>query len=361
MPGKDLSIVVPVFNEAGNVLPLVAALHESLQGLDWEVIFVDDDSPDGTAKTVRDLSLLDERVRLILRVSDRGLSQACIQGLLSSRSDILCAMDGDGQHDPDVIRELIAPLQSGGADIVSAARQLDGANLAGMSQFRIKTSQVGNWLCRVMLGRDLSDPLTGFFALHRSTLLKVVRKIDAPGFKILLAILAADSTLRHREVPFNFRKRLHGQSKLDSVVVWQFCTYSLSQLTGGFVSARPISFVVVGLSGLFVHFAVLYPALWLGATFSEAQLFAALVAITSNFLLNNWLTFRDRRLKGRQLLIGYFSYLAISAVGLVANVAVATLAFEELKGMTALSALAGIAVDTVWKFVVSSRLVWRPR
>jgi dolichol-phosphate mannosyltransferase len=127
------------------------------------------------------------------------------------------------------------------------------------------------------------------------------------------------------------------------------------------VPARPISFVLVGLSGLFVHFAVLYPSLWLGASFSEAQLIAALVAITSNFLLNNWLTFRDRRLTGRQLLVGYLWFLAISAVGLVANVAVATLAFEKLKGMTALSALAGVAVDTVWKFVVSNRLVWRPR
>jgi dolichol-phosphate mannosyltransferase len=361
MTGKDLSIVVPVYNEARNIHPLVSALDESLDDLDWEVIFVDDDSPDGTADTVRDLALQDDRVRLILRIKDRGLSQSCIQGLLSSRADTLCVMDGDGQHDASVIRELLAPLRSGTADIVSAARCFDGSSTAALSPFRTGLSRVGNRVCGALLGRDVNDPLTGFFALSRATLLKVVRKIDAPGFKILLAILAADPSLRHAEVPFSFRKRLHGESKLDSVVIWQFFAYSLSQLTRGLVPARAMSFVLVGLSGLFVHFAVLYPSLWLGASFTEAQLGAALVAMTSNFLLNNWLTFRDRRLKGFQLLFGYFWFLAISAVGLVANVAVATLAFERLRGMTALSALAGIAVDTVWKFVVSNRLVWRDR
>jgi dolichol-phosphate mannosyltransferase len=125
MPGKELAIVIPVFNEARNVVPLVAALHASLHDTDWEVIFVDDDSPDGTADIVRNLALQDERVRLILRVKDRGLSQSCIQGLLSTKADILCVMDGDGQHSADVIPDLVQPLRSFSADIVSAARKLD--------------------------------------------------------------------------------------------------------------------------------------------------------------------------------------------------------------------------------------------
>jgi dolichol-phosphate mannosyltransferase len=359
MPGKDLAIVVPVFNEAENVVSLVTSLHGSLKGIDWEVIFVDDDSPDGTADIVRNLALEDERVRLVLRVRDRGLSKSCIQGLLSSKADILCVMDGDGQHGANVIPDLIAPLRNG-ADVVSAARQLDGVSAATLSPLRSQVSRMGNWLCRLLLKRPVSDPLTGFFALRRSAWLGVVRELDDSGFKILFAILTADKELKHEEVPFSFRPRLHGESKLDSLSVWQFCTYLLSRLTGGLVPARPLSFLLVGLSGLVVHFAVLLPALALGVSFSKAQACAALTAITSNFLLNNWLTFHDRRLSGRRLLSGYLWYLAISSVGLVANVAVATLAFEKLRGMAVLAALAGIAVDTVWKFVLSSRVVWRP-
>jgi len=360
MPGKDLAIVVPVFNEAQNIVPLVAALHGSLTDIDWEVIFVDDDSPDRTADIVRNLALKDERVRLILRIKDRGLSKSCVQGLLSSKADLLCVMDGDGQHAADVIPDLLAPLQSGEADIVSAARQLDGISAVALSPLRDKVSRMGNWMCRLLLKRRVIDPLTGFFALRRSALLRVVRKLDDSGFKILFTILAADAGLRHEEVPFSFRPRLHGGSKLDSHSIWQFGTYLLSHLTGGLVPPRPLSFVLVGLIGLAVHFAVLLPALSLGASFSVAQACAALTAITSNFLLNNWLTFHDRRLSGRRLLSGYVWYLAISSVGLVANVAVATLAFEKLQGTAVLSALSGIAIDTVWKFVLSSRVVWRP-
>jgi dolichol-phosphate mannosyltransferase len=362
MPGKELAIVIPVFNEARNVVPLVAALHASLHDTDWEVIFVDDDSPDGTADIVRNLALQDERVRLILRVKDRGLSQSCIQGLLSAKADILCVMDGDGQHSADVIPDLVQPLRSFSADIVSAARKLDDpSDGAALSPARTKMSRLGNWLCQILLRRQVSDPLTGFFALHRSAWLGVVRKLDNSGFKILLAILVADPALRHQEVPFGFRPRLHGESKLDAFVVWEFLSYALSRLTGGILPPRPLSFVLVGLSGVAVHFAVLYPALSLGASFSAAQSCAALVAMTSNYLLNNLLTFRDRRLSGVRLLTGYVWYAAISALGLLANVAIATLAFDELNGMTALSALAGIAIDAVWKFVVSSRVVWTPR
>jgi dolichol-phosphate mannosyltransferase len=347
-----------VFNEARNVTAIVKSLHEVLTGVDWEVVFVDDDSPDGTAEVVRALALSDDKVRLILRVGDRGLSKSCIQGLLSGRAEILCVMDGDGQHGAEVIPDLVAPLRSGVADIVSAARQLDCMASSALSPLRKRLSLAGNYICRLLLHRDVTDPLTGFFALNRHALLSVVRKLDDSGFKILLTILAADRTLRHREVPFTFGERLHGESKLDSFTFWQFFTYLLSRLVGGLIPARAISFVLVGLFGLFVHFSILYPALWLGATFSEAQLSAALVAITSNYLLNNWLTFRDRRLAGRDLALGYLWFLTISVVGLAANVAIATLAFEKLHGMAAISAMAGIAIDTVWKFVVSSRLVW---
>ena len=212
-------------------------------------------------------------MRLILRVKGRSLSQSCIQGLLSTKADILCVMDGDGQHGADIIPKLLTPLKSGAADVVSAARELHGAiDTRALSPVRATISRLGNDLSRILLSRKVRDPATGFFALHRSALLTVVHKIDNVGFKLLLTILVAGPTLRHTEVPFDFRPRLHGEPKLDTFVVWEFLTYALSQLTDGVLPPRFLSYALIGLSGVAVHFAVLYSALWLGVRFSAAHL-----------------------------------------------------------------------------------------
>lgn len=360
MPGSELSIVVPTYNEAGNILPFVDRVSAALDGVDWEVLFVDDNSPDGTAQVVHTLSRSNERVRLVLRLADRGLAKATIQGLLSANGETLCVMDGDGQHDPDVIRSLLAPIGSGEAEIVSAARRLDeGVEASALGPLRARLSKIGNWLSGLVLRRDIIDPLTGFFAIRREAFLRVAPELRDPGFKLLLDILSADHKLKHREVPFDFGERLHGESKLDSFVAWQFGTFLASKLTRGIVPASLISFLIVGGSGVFVHLAVLYTALAGTVDFALSQTLAALAAVTWNFLLNNRLTFRDRRLRGWRLLSGYVKFLVISSIGVVANVSLATFTYEKAGEIAIVAAFAGIALDTLWKFVVSSRIVWR--
>ena len=360
MPGSELSIVVPTYNEAGNVRPFVDRVAAALDGVDWEVLFVDDNSPDGTAAVVHDLSRTDDRVRLVLRLADRGLAKATVQGMLSANGDVLCVMDGDGQHDPAVIRSLIEPIRAGGAEIVSAARRLDDElDAAALGPLRARLSRLGNWLSALVLRRRISDPLTGFFAVRRDVFLRMAPDLRDPGFKLLLDLLSCDHEIRHKEVPFDFGRRLHGESKLDSLVAWQFATFLASKLTGGFLPASLISFLIVGGSGVFVHLAVLYAVLGATGRFALSQTFAALTAVTWNFLLNNQLTFRDRRLRGPKLLSGYVKFLAIAAIGVVANVSLATFTYERVGGVAIVAAFAGIALDTLWKFVVSSRLVWR--
>ena len=247
MPGKDVSIVIPTYNEAKNIEPLFSRICDSLDGYDWEVLFVDDNSPDGGSEIARSLSLRDDRVRLILRVFDRGLANACIQGLLSAKSDVLCVMDGDGQHDPKYIPALIGPILAGEYDIVSAARSLDEPSTEGaLAPWRIKLSKIGNSFASAVLGRKIQDPLTGFFAIRRASFIPVAPDLQDPGFKILLDILVADKSLRHIETPFKFRTRHHGESKLDSYAMWQFAMFLLSKLTHGIVPARLISFLIVG-------------------------------------------------------------------------------------------------------------------
>ena len=116
MPGSDISIVVPTYNEARNITPFVKRAEAALAGLDWEIVFVDDNSPDGTADVVRAVSRADDRVRLVLRIADRGLAKASIQGMLSAKGDLLCVMDGDGQHDPEAVKRMIAPIRAGRPD-----------------------------------------------------------------------------------------------------------------------------------------------------------------------------------------------------------------------------------------------------
>lgn len=360
MPSNRVSIVAPTYNEVANVVPFAERVKSALADFDWELLFVDDNSADGTARKVFEYGTTEPRVRPIIRFTDRGLAKSSIQGLLSAKGDFLCVMDADGQHDPAVLIEMIERMERDGLDIVSAARRLEEDQaLEGLSPLRRRLSQIGNALSSFVIGRRLSDPLTGFFLIRRDRFLEIAPKLGDPGFKLLLDILYSDMTLRHGEVYFDFGTRLHGSSKLDSYVLWKFATFLMSKMTKGIVPANLISFLFVGGSGVFVHFAVLYLILALSASFPTAQTIATLVAATSNFLLNNLLTFQDRRLRGTRLITGYLKFLAVSAVGIVANVSAATLAYENLIHVVFIATLAGIAIDTVWKFVIANRFIWK--
>lgn len=355
-----ISIIAPTFNEAGNVIPFIERTRVALRDADWEIIFVDDNSADGTAQKIFDYGTDDPRIRIITRLQDRGLAKSSIQGMLSAKGDLLCVMDVDGQHDPEVVKEMVDCLQTGKFDIVSAARKLGSERqVDALSPLRNTLSEVGNWMSSFVLGRQLADPLTGFFIIRRDTFLKVAPRLGDPGFKLLLDILYSYKELRHAEVPFDFGARLNGESKLDSYVIWKFVTFLLSKMTRGILPASLISFLFVGGSGLFVHLAILYTALAFSMPFIAAQTVATLVAATSNFLLNNLLTFQDRRLRGWNKFWGYAKFLLVSSVGIVANVSAATIAYERLFHVVLLATLAGIAIDTVWKFVIASRFIWK--
>jgi len=362
-PSPELSIIVPTFNERANVEELIKRLDAGLEGVDWEAIFVDDDSPDGTATLVRQLSRNDSRMRVVHRVNRRGLSTACVEGMLTSSAPFLAVIDADLQHDERILAAMLAAVKEEGLDIAVGSRYVEGGSMGDWSQDRQFVSRVATRLSRLILKANLRDPMSGFFLLRRELLDEVVYDLSAIGFKILVDIFAsAKRPLHFKEIPYSFRTRHAGESKLDGMVAWEYLMMLLDKSLGHYIPIRFIPFAFIGGVGVLVHMAVLWVVfLVMDKSFVAGQTAATLVAMTTNFFMNNLFTYRDRRLRGWGLLRGWISFSLACSVGAVANVGIATYLFENQSigdmGWV-LSATAGILVGAVWNYAVTSVYTW---
>jgi dolichol-phosphate mannosyltransferase len=356
----ELTIVVPTFNEAKNVPLVVERLDAVLKGTRWEVVFVDDDSPDETAEVAREIALRDRRVRVIRRIGRRGLSTACVEGVLSSAAPYFAIMDGDLQHDDTVLPEMLRRIKADHIDIVVGSRYIDGERTEGLSSdFRKRISRAGGRVARLVLKAQLSDPMSGFFLMTRAAFDETVRGLSQQGFKILLDLFAsAPRPLRFAEVACRFNVRQHGESKLDTMAAWEFGILVLDKLIGRAVPVRFAVFALIGAAGIFVHLLVLWLMSLLGFNFTISTSVAVLAAMTWNFVLNNIITYRDQRLRGRAFMAGLASFYAIGAVGAVANIGIAQLLFEEGKSWW-LGGFSAAIIGVVWNFTMSSFFTWR--
>jgi len=357
----EISIIVPTFSEAGNVRELHARVGRSLQGVaDWELIFVDDDSPDGTADVVRELAQQDRRVRCIQRIGRRGLSSAVVEGALSSSAPLIAVMDADLQHDETILPTLIAEVRARGLDVAVGSRYVEGGSTGEWALHRKRISRFASKLARGLAPADLRDPMSGFFVVQSRLLRESASALSGYGYKILLDLFAsAGRPLRYIEVPYAFKPRVSGESKLDSLAVWEYLMLVADKRFGRLVPPRLLFFAVVGGTGVAVHYALL-SILYLsaGVPFAASQAAAAWAAMTSNFFLNNLLTYRDRRLRGLALVRGLLSFYLVCSLGALANIGVAAYAFAQ-KAQWALSAAAGIVVGTLWNYLATARFTWR--
>jgi dolichol-phosphate mannosyltransferase len=358
----ELTIVVPTLNEAGNILELVTRLKRVLAGANWEVIFVDDDSTDATRARITELSRTDPRVRLLHRIGRRGLSSACVEGMLASTAPVLAVMDADLQHDEALLPKMLAAIQAQSADLVVGSRYVEGGDIGDWSRGRAAISRIATLMGR-KLASDLTDPMSGFFMIRREAFDLAVRNLSAIGFKILLDIVAsANRPLKVLELPFTFGQRTAGESKLDANVSGQFVLLLLDKWIGHIVPSRFVMFSAIGVLGLGVHLLALWIALNVfKLPFAYAQGTATLVAIVNNFVLNNIFTFRDRRLHGAALVKGFASFALICAVGAAANVGVASFLFGSADASWWLAGIAGAAMSAVWNYAVTSLFTWKAR
>jgi dolichol-phosphate mannosyltransferase len=362
MEGPELTLVIPTLNERDNIGPLVDLLDEVLDKVSWEVIFVDDDSPDGTAERVREISRRDRRVRCLQRIGRRGLTTACIEGALAASAPYIAVMDADMQHDEKLLPQMLAMLKSEPVDLVVGSRYVAGGGIGGLDAARANISAFATRLSRIICKAEIADPMSGFFMLRREVLEGALRRLSGQGFKILVDLLASSQRpLRFRELPYEFRERQRGESKLDTLVAWEYMMLIADKLIGHIVPVRFALFAFVGGIGLFIHMSVLWLALTVaGAAFNPAQAVAAVAAMTSNFFVNNLFTYRDRRLRGFALVRGLFAFYAICVLGAVANVGIAGYVFSRNE-VWWLAGLAGIVVGSVWNYAVSSVFTWKQK
>src|SRR5258708_2613236 len=359
---RQLSVIVPTFNELDNVTTLFRRLEAALLGVNWEVIFVDDNSPDGTWDLVRSLARQDSRVRCVRRIGRRGLSGACIEGILASSAPCAAVIDADLQHDETQLPKMVALLQGGEFDLVVGSRYIAGGSADSFDKQRAGASMLATEVAKRVLRVKIADPMSGFFMIRRDRFEQLAPQLSTQGFKILLDIVAtARGDLRIKEIPFTFGSRLHGESKLDSMVALDFLGLVLAKLTHDVVSLRFLLFAMVGSTGLFVHLAALFVALELfDVPFPQAQALSAFLAMTSNFILNNFLTYRDQRPKGFAILRGLLLFYLVCSVGLVANVGVAFSVYDQ-EPIWWLAGAAGALMGVVWNYAMSGLFVCRKR
>lgn len=357
----DLAIVIPTYNEAENVRVLIDALNRALAGLHWEAIFVDDDSPDGTAALIRQLHWEQTNIRVLQRLGRRGLASACVEGMMATAAPYIAVMDGDLQHDERLLPRMLQTLRGDPTiDIVVASRHLAGASMGAFGTVRTLLSNAGKALSRLVCRTNVTDPMSGFFLLRREFLDHTARHTSRLGFKLLVDLLASSPVPAHiAEVPYTFRTRRHGDSKLDTNILIEFLFLLADKTIGHVLPVRFVLFSLSGLCGACVHLAVLW--LTLSAfhrPFPSAQSAAILLAIAVNFFVNNLVTFRDRRRRGWGLLSGLVGFYVACSLGAFLNRALSL--FCHSNGMSVwLAALTGLVVGGVWNYGITTVITWR--
>lgn len=359
-PAPELTVVVPTYSERENIAEVVRRLSETLAGVEWEVVFVDDDSPDGTSVVAKQIGGRDGRVRCIRRVGRRGLSGACIEGILSSSAPIVAVMDADLQHDETILPQMLRAIRSG-SDLAVASRYTAGGSATeGLSPIRKWGSELATRMANSFIGTQVSDPMSGFFMIRREIVEKHAGSLAGEGYKVLMDILwTAGKSLKVSEISYRFRERHAGESKLDTLVTFDYLGLLFSKLFGGVLPVRFLMFGAVGVSGIAVHLLTLqYAISVLHLPFAWAQFAAVMVAMTWNFVINNRLTYRDARLTGWRWVTGLLMFYLACSIGSVGNVGVASWIYS-FHATAWVAGLAGALMGAVFNYAISSALIWK--
>ncbi|HEX7362827.1 MAG TPA: glycosyltransferase family 2 protein [Bryobacteraceae bacterium] len=353
-------MIIPTLNERENIIPLWRSLQLALNEIDYEIVFVDDDSDDGTGELARAVAQDDHRVRVIQRIGRTGLASAVIEGMMATTAPAIAVIDGDLQHDESVLPQMLEKLKSDNLDIVIGTRNAEGGSMGSFGAARVSISLAGRNLSRAICPIGLSDPMSGYFVVTRAFVDEVVHSLTGRGFKVLLDLVASCSRpVRFSEVGYTFRERSNGKSKLTLLVALEYMELIADKLVGAWIPVSYVTFALVGTLGVLFYLAFVYALLSIGSSFGFAQILSGTVVIVLNFLLNNQLTFRASRLKGRRsILMGMAAFSAACAVGLISNLQTAELLRQHGVVWYA-SSLIGLMIGSIWNYWTSSIFIWQ--
>ena len=362
----QLAIIVPTFNERDNVVSLFELVSKAMGEIPFEFIVVDDNSPDGTAGVVKELARRHANVRCIHRIGRRGLSSAVIEGISASAAPYFAVIDADHQHDERILPQMLDKALAGDHVVIGTRYARGGSAGDGLSKTREAGSRFATKLSDLVTGQPISDPMSGFFLMRREIFDEIAPSLSNEGFKILLDIIVSARRARTRrgkelrvgEVPYTFRPRHAGESKMSSIVVVQFLGLVLSKLTGGLLPASFLLFGLVGGLGVFVHMGTLWATTALNFNFFWAQTIATIVAMTFNFILNNELTYANKKLRGWRYLTGLFTFYAVCSFGAIANISVASWIYTLDRDIW-IAGIAGVLMSVVFNYSVTKVFTWR--
>jgi dolichol-phosphate mannosyltransferase len=354
-----LSIVIPTFNEKDNIVPLIEQMRKALAGYDYETVFVDDNSSDGTAEAIESLASK-YPVRVLVRKDERGLASAVVHGINNSDSEYVLVMDADLQHPPEVIPALIEKAKSS-VDVVIGSRYVEGGGCQDWGIIRRIISKGAMGLAHLFLPatRPVNDPMSGFFMFNRRVVEGV--ELKPAGYKILLEILMEGKIESTAEVPFVFVNRSGGESKLNAKQQIEYLRhlYSLMKRTGELV--RFFKFCLVGLSGVFVNQGILWILTeFAGLPYQASAVVSIEASIISNFVLNDFFTFPQRRAPGTKPFFNrLWKFNVVSLIGAAINYGILMLLTEVAHLHYLVSNLIGIIVATLWNYLVNTSWTWR--
>jgi dolichol-phosphate mannosyltransferase len=357
-----LTVVIPTLNEFGNVELLLHRISLALADIEWEAIFVDDGSSDGTPELVTRIAQDDRRIRLIRRIGRRGLSSAVVEGALASTAPVIAVIDADLQHDETILPFLYRAIAHDGHELAIGTRYCEGGSTGEWDEGRRKISRLATRLAAPIMKTPLTDPMSGFFAVRRDILLGAAPHLSSVGYKILLDLVASHPrALSTAEVGYTFGVRTSGASKLDQMVALEYLELLLDKTVGRFIPVKLVQFGAIGMLGVGVHLGLLYLFLQTaGVAFATAQSAAVIGAMTFNFALNNRFTYRDRQLKGAAWIMGLLSFYLVCSLGAVANVGIGSLVYDRYDGWW-IAGAAGALVGSIWNYVASGWLTWSRR
>lgn len=358
-----ISLVIPTYNERESLPLLVDALREVMRSeADWELLVVDDDSPDKTWEIAENLATEDRRIRVYRRLDCWGLSSAIVAGMSMAGGDRVVVMDADLQHDVTRVPQLVAALDD--APLAVATRYAPGGGVGEWKRGRRVLSRAATVACNLVLGLAVSDPMSGFFAVRREEFGRISSRLNPRGYKILMELIAVMRPSQVVEIPYVFAPRRCGESKLSPRVAWEFGFALIELLTRSMVSPRFLKYALVGLSGVFVYAGARralesgFGSLQAGIITTAAVAFSALW----NYGWNNIWTFRDRRHVAMSSIVrGIVLFGLVSGTGAVISRAVAGYLSGPVNGIgwDLLAPTAGFAIATMWNYFLNHDLTWR--